>query len=319
MLSRKALVERAIQFKNPDRAPVWSLGSRIGLSDILTYDFSLADQNNPNLSEWGFRRLRKQEGGWAIPKEPVLPDWRQVDAYHVPQLDWRRRLSRIEQARKVCGDRYRLARLGLSGYAIYSALRGSVLAGEDFLRDTDRFLEFMMNIMDFENSMFEMIARMGFHGVEFTDNWRPAPDSRMTLSLWRRVMAELYAKQIRLARDQKLQVWFSLSMEDVDFFGDLYEMGAHVIRIDKPSEMEVAQIGRNLHGRICFATRVDELYNPKDPEGSARLIRNVYECLGALTGGFIATVSANADVETLEGIHRVAQSFRGLPADDSDM
>ena len=312
MLSRKALVERAIQFKNPDRAPVWTLGSHIGLSDILTYDLSLSDPNDPRLSDWGFRRQRRLAGGWVVPQEPVLPDWRQVDAYHVPPHDFKRRFARIEQARKVCGDRYRLARLGLSGFSIYSALRGSVLSGEDYLRDTDRFLEFMMIIMDFETSMFEMIARMGFHGIEFTDNWRPTKDSRMQLSLWRCVMRDLYAKQIRLARDQGLHVWFTLSMEDVEFFNDLYELGVHVIRVEHPAQMEVAQFGRSLHGRLCFAARVDELYDKNDPETSARLIRNVYECLGSLTGGFIATIGANADPETLRGIYDVARTFKGL-------
>lgn len=312
MLSRKAIVDRAIQFQNPERAPVWALGSHIGLSDVLTYDLSLPDSNDPRLSEWGFRRQRRLAGGWSVPKVPVLPDWRQVDAYRAPALDFRRRFARIEQARRVCGDRYRLARLGLSGYSVYSALRGPVLSGEDYLRDTDRFIEFMLLIMDFESSMFEMIARMGFHGIEFTDNWRPTPDSRMTLSLWRRVLRDLYHKQIRQARDQGLHVWFTLSMEDVEFFGDLYEMGVNVIRVEHPAQMEVAQFGRNLHGRVCFAARLDELYDKNDVEGSERLIRNVYECLGALTGGFIATVGANADPDVLRGIYDIAREFKGL-------
>ncbi|MBQ5790414.1 MAG: hypothetical protein IIW01_09000 [Thermoguttaceae bacterium] len=36
MLTRKALVDHAIQFKNPERVPVWVDGDNIGLSDILT-------------------------------------------------------------------------------------------------------------------------------------------------------------------------------------------------------------------------------------------------------------------------------------------
>ncbi len=312
MLSRKAIVDCAIHFKNPDRAPVWVLGPDITRSDILTYDLSLSDPNDPKLSEWGFRRLRRLAGGWAVPKEPVLPDWRQVDAYHTPPLDFKRRFAKIEQARRVCGDRYRLARLGLSGFAVYSALRGSVLCDEDYLRDTDRFHEFMYIIMGFETSMFEMIARMGFHGIEFTDVWRAAKNSRMTLSLWRCVMRPHYAEQIKIARDQGLHVWFTLTMEDVDFFHDLYELGANVIRVEHPGQMEVAQFGRALRGRVCFATRVDELYDPKAHEESAKDLKRVYDCLGTLTGGFIATVGANADPETVKGVYDVARTFKGL-------
>ena len=311
-LSRKAIVDQALKFKNPSRAPVWVLGHDITRSDVLTYDLSLSDPNDPKLSEWGFRRLRRLAGGWAVPKEPVLPDWRQVDAYHTPPLDFKRRFAKMDMARRVCGDRYRLARLGLSGYAVYSALRGHILCDEDYLRDTDRFLEFMMIIMDFETSMFEMIARMGFHGIEFTDNWRVSSNSRMTLSLWRCVLRDLYAKQIGLARDQGLDVWFTLAMEDVDFFHDLYELGVNVIRVEHPGQMEVAQFGRSLHGRVSFATRLDELYDPQKPEESAKDIQRVYECLGSLTGGFIATIGANADPDTVKGIYDVARTFKGL-------
>ena len=62
MLTRKALSGHAIQFKNPERVPVWVDGDNIGLSDILTYDLYLPDPNDPTLSEWGFRRVRRPDG-----------------------------------------------------------------------------------------------------------------------------------------------------------------------------------------------------------------------------------------------------------------
>ena len=71
-MTRQDRVVRAIEFKNPDRAPVWALGPKIGLSDILTYDLSLSDPNNPKLSEWGFPRLRRRAGGWTTPDQPTL-------------------------------------------------------------------------------------------------------------------------------------------------------------------------------------------------------------------------------------------------------
>ncbi len=310
MLSRKALVEHAIQFKNPEFVPLCVMGSRIGLSDVLTYDLSLSDPNDPNLSEWGFARKRTPEGQWIIPKEAVLDDWKQVDAYKAPPLDLKRRFSRIEEARKVCGDRYRLASFGLSGYSIYSALRGSRWSSEDYLRDTDRFNEFLDRIMEFETSLFDTLARRGFHGVEFCDGWGRQPESRITLSLWRRVMRNAYARQIKHAKDVGLQVWFSASDDSRGFIGDLKEIGADVVRVLKPKEIEVASLGRNARGRVAFATRVDELFVPGDYETSEAQIHNVRDCLGVLTGGFIATVAANVEQETIREIHGIVKSFK---------
>lgn len=310
MLSRKALVEHAIQFKNPEFVPLCVLGSRIGLSDVLTYDLSLSDPNDPKISEWGFARKRTPEGQWIVPKEAMLDDWKQVDAYKAPPLDLKRRFARIEDARKVCGDRYRLARFGLSGYSIYRALRGARWASEDYLRDTDRFVEFMDRIMEFETSLFDTIARKGFHGIEFSDGWGRQPESRLTLSLWRCVMRNMYARQIKHAKDVGLQVWFSASDESRAFIPDLKEIGVDVVRVAHPQEMEIASLGRSARGRFAFATRVDELYVPGDYETSESQIHNLRDCLGVLTGGFIATIAANVDQETIQGIHSIVKTFK---------
>lgn len=310
-MTRQERVVKAIEFKNPDRAPVWALGPKIGRSDILTYDLSLSDPDNPKLSEWSFPRLRRRAGGWMVPEQPTLEKWKEVDAFHIPRLDFDRRFGRMKEARRVCGDRYRLARFGLSGFSVYTALRGHKLATEDYLRDPDRFTELMLRIMEFESSMFEFVKRRGFDGVEFTDNWRLTPQSNMTLSLWRVMMRPLYQRQIELARRYNLHVWFTLSMEDAEFFPDLIELGANVLRVEHPGQVEPAQFGRNLYGRVCLATRLDELYDPKDLKGSADDIRASYDCFRTPNGGFIATIGASATDETLNGIYEIAQTLTG--------
>ena len=159
--------------------------------------------------------------------------------------------------------------------------------------------------------MFEFVKRVGFDGVEFTDNWRLTPQSNMTLSLWRVMMRPLYQRQIELARRYNLHVWFTLSMEDAEFFPDLIELGANVLRVEHPGQVEPAQFGRNLYGRVCLATRLDELYDPKDLKGSADDIRASYDCFRTPNGGFIATIGASATPETLRGIYEIAQTLTG--------
>lgn len=312
MLTSKAVVDHTITFKNPERVPVWVDGPNIGGSDVLTYDLSLSnpDPAKRQLSDWGFRRLRSRDGAWVIPPEGVLTAWKQCDEYKFPSLDLSRRFSRVQLAAKVCGDRYRLATLGLSGYAVYCALRGAATCYDDCLRDSDRFEEFFEQILEFESGMFSSVARKGFHGIEFCDDWGPRKTSRITLSLWRVLFKEYYRKQIRRAKEENLHIWFSIPTESVDFIDDLREIGVDVIRLNNPEKLEIAELGRRYRNKLCFATRVDKFYNPKDPETSKKHIGYLRECLGVLTGGFIATVADNVPSDTIQGIARIAASFK---------
>jgi len=307
MLTRKAMVDHVIAFKNPERVPVWVDGDYIGLSDVLTYDLSLPDPSDPTKSEWGFKRSRRPDGNWIVPIEPTLPEWKQVDVYKAPPQDLKRRLARVPAASRVCGDRYRLASLGLSGYAVYCAFRGEKLSAVDFLIETSRFMELMEVIMEFETDLFDTLARKGFHGIEFCDDWGPRKTSRMTLSMWRTLLRENYARQIKRAHEVGLDVWFSVSNECSDFFGDLKQIGAQVVRVESPIQMEVASLGRSHRGRLCFATRVDELYEESDPY---RAIREVRECLGVLTGGFIATIGAQVPPNKIREIYEIVKDFK---------
>ena len=83
MLTRKAIVDKAITFKNEERVHIWVDGPNIGPSDVLTYDLSLSDPNDPRTSEWGFKRARAADGNWIVPKEGTLTAWDQVDAFRL--------------------------------------------------------------------------------------------------------------------------------------------------------------------------------------------------------------------------------------------
>ncbi len=308
-LTRKAIVEQTIACKCTERVPIWVDGVQLTHSDVLTYDLSLSDPNNPKLSEWGFRRLKAADGSWIVPKEGTLTTWPQVDAYKIPNQDFERRFRFIPAAARVCQDRYRLASFGLSGYSVYCALRGAALCFDDCLRDFDRFGEFFDEILEFETSMFDTLMRKGFHGIEFCDDWGPRKTSRITLSLWRTLFRDRYAIQIKRAKELGLHVWFSVSEEGSEFFGDLREIGVDVVRVENPMHDEVASIGRRLRSKLCFATRVESLYTPEDGISSTNEIRNMRDTLGVLTGGFIATIGANASQETIQGIAEIINKF----------
>lgn len=306
MASRKSIVDQTIQFGSPVRIPLWVDGKNLAHSDILTYDLSLPHEDHPELNEWGYRRIKGENGRWAVPLEPALPTWPEVDYFQdndVPQMEPARRLAGIADLLPVCGSRYRMASYGLSGYSVYSALRGAEFSAVDFLVETDRFVELMEYIFEFESEMFDLLVRKGFHAVEFCDDWGPRDSSRITLSLWRRLLKHHYAREFKKAKESGLHIWFSTSSESAEFFGDLKEIGVDVVRIETPYKMELADIGRQYRGKLCFAVRLDELITGQPEEMT--IIRNIYECLGTPFGGFIGTAAGVASEPAITEIRHI--------------
>ncbi|MDO5581583.1 MAG: hypothetical protein Q4G69_10645 [Planctomycetia bacterium] len=305
---RKSLVDRAIEFKSPGRIPIWVDGDHIKHSDILTYDLSLPLEDDPSKSEWGFARIRGENGEFQVPTDSFLPDWKTVDLYQPPQADYARRLAEIPRLAAVCEDRYRIASYGLSGYSVYSALRGADFSAVDFLVETDRFIEVMELIFEFESQMFDLLVRKGFHAVEFCDDWGPRGTSKITLSLWRCLLKNYYAREFRLARDSGLHIWFTTSSECTEFYGDLKEIGVDVVRIEKPYDVELANLGRQYRGKLCFAVRLDELITMQEDDEIN--VQHIFDCLAAPNGGFIATVADNVPEKKIARIASIAEKIK---------
>lgn len=295
MFTRKGLVSRAVTFGGASPVPFWVTGGRLKNSDLLTYDLSLTKADDPKISEWGFPIQRGEDGLLKIPSEAVLSSWTMVDDYRRPQLEPTRRLAKIAEVAKTCEDRYRLATMGLSGFAIYRALRGRDHSADDALIETDRFLDLFDSIIEQETKMFDMLIRKGFHAIELRDDWKT---KWMTLSLWRKLLKPRYELQIKSARELGLHVWFSTLSPSEEFYGDLIEMGVNVLRIDSPYAVDISTIGHQYAGQTAFAVCLDNLAR----EGSVAPDRyqQIRECLSFNGNGFIghfteATPSKVAD------------------------
>ena len=295
MYTRKGLVSRAVTFAGASPVPFWVSGGRLKNSDLLTYDLSLTKAGDPKTNEWGFTVERGENGLLTIPSEAVLTSWSMVDEYHRPQLEPTRRLAKIAEVDKTCEDLYRLASMGLSGFAVYRALRGRDTSANDALIETDRFLDLFDSIIEQETKMFDMIVRKGFHAVELRDDWNT---QWMTPSLWRKLLKPRYILQIQSARELGLHVWFSSLSACEEFYGDLIEMGVNVLRIDSPYAVDISTIGRQYAGKVAFAVCLDDLASGGTvPPDHYQQIR---ECLSFEGNGFIghftqATPSKVAD------------------------
>lgn len=299
MKTRRSLVEKAITFQHPERIPVvfWNCDQTEG--DLLLYHLSLGaeGEGTPNAwdwstNEWGYQLVKLGDGTMGHPVAPYYVEMPAPGAIRVPALREAERLSALPAFRERCGDRYRLASLDLSGFTVYTLLRGFEQSMQDFLIDPGGFAALMDRILDFECGLIRLAARHGFHGIHFADDWGTQCGLMVSPALWRRLFKPRYARQFALARQLGLHTWYHCCGNFLPIMGDFHEIGVDVINIAQPNVVDVAAVGAQLRGHQCFLLPIS--YQTVSIQGTPAEIhaeaRRLHDALGTPAGGFIGYV-----------------------------
>jgi uroporphyrinogen decarboxylase len=290
---------RVIQMRSPDRIPVvfWNRDQTQG--DVMLYHLSLGMPGDGSVNawdwsvnEWGYVLEKLGDGTMGHPVSPVYRELPRAEEIRVPALREEQRMSAVPAFAQLCGDRYRLASLDLSGFTVYTLLRGFTDAMQDFLLDPDGFAVLMDRVLDFECQLMRVAARHGFHGIHFADDWGTQSGLMISPALWRRLFKPRYARQFALARELGLHVWYHCCGEFLAIMEDFHEIGVDVLNIAQPNVNDIAEVGRRLRGRQCFMVPVS--YQTVSIRGTPEEIhaeaRRLYDCLAAAQGGFIGYV-----------------------------
>ena len=229
---------------------------------------------------------------WAIPWRRSIDDLPRAEEIRVPALREEERMSAVPAFAQACGHRYRLASLDLSGFTVYTLLRGFANAMQDFLLDPDGFAVLMDRILDFECDLMRIAARHGFHGIHFADDWGTQTGLMVSPALWRRLFKPRYARQFALAHELGLHVWYHCCGEFLAIMEDFHEIGVDVLNIAQPNVNDIAEVGRRLRGQQCFMMPIS--YQTVSIQGTPEEIhaeaRRLYDCLAVPQGGFIGYV-----------------------------
>ncbi|MCC6352286.1 MAG: hypothetical protein IT577_00290 [Verrucomicrobiae bacterium] len=298
-MSREERVRRAIEFRRPDRVPIvfWNRDQDEG--DVMLYHLSLGAEGDGtanawdwSANEWGYHLIKLGDGTMGHPVEPVYEQMPAPSEIRVPALREEERLSAVPAFFEACGDRYRLASFDLSGFTVYTFLRGFAGAMEDFLIDPEGFSELMDRIIDFECDLMRAAARSGFHGIHFADDWGTQSGMMISPDLWRRLFKPRYARQFALAHDIGLHVWYHCCGEFLAIMEDLHEIGVGVLNISQPNVNDIPEVGRRLRGRQCFMMPIS--YQTVSITGTPDEIRaearRLHDLLAVPEGGFIGYV-----------------------------
>lgn len=324
MTSRKELVDQAIQFDNPHRVPIvyWNCDQREG--DVMLYHLSLGQPGDGDpaqnawdwsVNEWGYRLESMDDGTMGHPVEPSYVELPNPDEVAMPSLRERDRMAAANAFFEDCEDRYRLASLDLSGFTVYTLLRGFENAMQDFVLRRERFSGVMDRIIQFECDLMAMAARWGFHGIHFADDWGTQAGLMISPEMWRRLFKPRYRRQFGLACELGLDVWYHCCGDFAPIAKDFCDIGVDVLNISQPNVMDLVAVGRQLRGRQCFMMPIS--YQTTSIRGTVEDIhaeaRRMYQTLATPAGGFIGYVEEYECMGMSAGNYRACgAAFRAL-------
>lgn len=322
MSSRKEVVDRAIAFRHPERVPIvfWNRDQEQG--DVMLYHLSLGQPGDGSgndwdwsTNEWGYRLEKCADGTMGHPTTPALPDWDTVERLQVPALRAEERMASLPGFLDRCGDRYRLASLDLSGFTVYTLLRGFENSMVDFLLEPDRFARLMDQILQFECDLMTLAAARGFHGIHFADDWGTQSGLMISPALWRRLFRPRYRHQFEHAHRLGLHVWYHCCGNFAEIADDFHHIGVDVLNISQPNVVDIAAIGRRLRGKQCFMVPIS--YQTVSIRGTPEDIfaeaRRLYDALACPAGGFIGYVEEYGCMGMSEQNYRACgEAFRRL-------
>jgi len=249
---------------------------------------------------------------------PTAALWEELplaEEVSVPSLREEERMAAVSAFVAESGDRYRLASLDLSGFTVYTLLRGFEDAMLDFVATPDRFRPVMDLITDFECRLIEMAARHGFHGIHFADDWGTQSGLMLSPALWRSLFQPGYQRQFALAHELGLHVWYHCCGDFTQIIPDFHDIGVDVLNISQPNTVDLEKVGRLLKRRQCFMMPIS--YQTVSIRGTAEDIyaeaQRMYRLLATEAGGFIGYVEEYGCMGMSEENYRACgEAFRSL-------
>jgi len=292
MTTRHELVRQAIHFQNPSRVPIWFVNCDQTDGDVMVYHLSLRREDGSGDNEWGYHLQSLDDGTMGYPTTLCLPDWKSFASFTPPPFREEDRMRRLPEFLTQSEDRYLLASLDLSGFTVYTLLRGFENAMQDFLLEPERFADLMDMIIDFENELMTMVARRGFHGIHFADDWASQTGLMISPKLWRKLFKERYRRQFEHAHRLGLQTWFHCCGNFEAIIEDFHEIGVDVLNIAQPNVVDTVSVGQRLRGKQCFLMPIS--YQTVSISGTVQEIhaeaQRLFSELAADNGGFIGYV-----------------------------
>jgi uroporphyrinogen decarboxylase len=310
-------VFRALEFRNPDRAPrdLWAL-PWVGMfapepfSDLLRDypgDFTgpgavLASgerrrgeeaRKGSYVDDWGCAFDVAEDGVIGEVRNPILDSLRAIEAYRPPreimeQADWDA-VSRARDANTGEEARFLTCGTGIRPFERMQFLRGSENLYMDLGYGSKELQALLKLIHEFELELLAKWVQTPADGLGFMDDWGSQTGLLISPEMWREIFKPMYAKYCRMIRAAGKKVFFHSDGHIFDIYEDLIEIGVDAVN-SQLFCMDIEEIARRFKGRITFWGEIDRQHVL--PFGSTedvrRAVGRVRRALDDGRGGLIA-------------------------------
>jgi uroporphyrinogen decarboxylase len=288
------VVSRAIEFRRPDRLPVFF--ETLGISDVHSVEWNQIGTGDRNLretlDEWGCTWARSEIENMGQVKGHPLADWRAWDTYRWPDPDNPAFYDGMEA--RFAGSEGKYVRTGIfmllfermhSLHGFENTLTDLYLERERSDALADRIVEFNLGIIE------NIRGRFGdrIHGFSFTDDWGTQQNVFVRPALWDEFFKPRYRRIFDAIHAAGWHVWMHSCGKVNAYLEGLIEIGLDVINLQQPRALGIEEVGRQFRGRICFESLCDIQHTLpfKGPDEIREEVRLLLHEWGTPAGGFI--------------------------------
>lgn len=207
------------------------------------------------VDEWGCRFEHRQPGIIGEVKEPLLKDWKDLDALRLPD----ERLSvDVGKVDGFCesGDVFVYSWASVNLFERLQFIRGTENLYVDLAERPDGLFRLIERVHAFFKEEIELWATSEVDALFFADDWGGQKSLLISPVLWREIFKPLYREYVEIAHRNGKYAFMHSDGFIADIFPDLIEIGVDAVN-SQIFCMDVAELGRRFAGRITFWGEVD--------------------------------------------------------------
>jgi uroporphyrinogen-III decarboxylase len=207
------------------------------------------------VDEWGCRFESRQAGIIGEVKDPLLKDWREVDAVRFPAERLSLDVERVD-AYCAASEAFVYSYPLIRPFELLQFIRGPENLYLDLAERPEALFVLIGRLHDFFKTELELWASTEVDALFFADDWGSQKSLLISPGLWREVFKPLYRDYAEIAHRHGKYAFMHSDGQITEIFPDLIEIGVDAVN-SQVFCMDVEELGRRFAGRITFWGEVD--------------------------------------------------------------
>lgn len=265
-MTSKERVYAAIEFKCPDRVPVFADNPEYD-SDIFIFEWNeivpwkdWEDTSKPLFDHWNCGWTRTDENNMGQVTIHPLADLDDMDDFNWPDPDDPKFYEGMEERLRGNEDKYVQNHIFMCLFERMHSLHGFENTLVDLYVEPEKSAALADKIVDFHVAVVENVWKRFAGKVDgfcFSDDWGTETSLFINPDMWREFFKPRYKRIFDACKKHGCKVYFHSCGKIDAIIGDLIEIGVDVFNFQQPKVYDMEAVGKEWAGKVCFATLCD--------------------------------------------------------------